>query len=431
MNTEQLYEIFLKHPAIFTDSRKITPSGIFFALRGANFNGNQFIKKALDQGAAWAVADEKQDGADNRIIYVEDTLTALQQLATHHRKVLGLPVVAITGSNGKTTTKELTANVLKQRYNISFTQGNLNNHIGVPLTLLSFSNETEIGVVEMGANHPGEIAALSRIAQPDYGLITNVGKAHLEGFGSFEGVILTKTELYRYLEATGGSAFINSGNHWLTESAGKTLSLITYGQSHDCWISGEQLPSEPYLSLRIFFQEGPLDIQTNLTGSYNLENVLAAAAIGKHFNIPSGQIQQGIESYIPSNNRSQLIEAGTNHIYMDAYNANPTSMQASIENFLSAKYPKSMVILGDMLELGIYSREEHQKIADRLSQVPNLKVILVGPAFGETKMPGHFMSFPNTEQASLYLEKDKPRDYRILIKGSRGIGLENIVTALY
>ena len=431
MNTEQLYEIFLKHPAICTDSRKIIPSGIFFALKGASFNGNQFIKNALDMGAAWAVADEPQPDSDERVILVDDTLKTLQQLATYHRRVLGLPVIAITGSNGKTTTKELTAQVLKQQYNISFTQGNLNNHIGVPLTLLSFTSQTEIGVVEMGANHPGEIATLCQIAQPDYGLITNVGKAHLEGFGSFEGVIRTKSELYRFLENTGGSVFINSGNHWLMESAGKTLSRITYGTAPDNWISGEEIATDPYLRVRIFFQESPLIIQTQLTGSYNLENVLAAAAIGKHFNVSSQLIKQGIESYVPSNNRSQLMEAGSNHIFMDAYNANPTSMQASITNFLTGNYPKRMVILGDMLELGIYSREEHQKIVDQLAQEDNLNVILVGPAFGETEMPRHFTRFSNTEQVSRFLDKDKPRDYYILIKGSRGMGLEKIVSALY
>ncbi|MFZ5430655.1 MAG: UDP-N-acetylmuramoyl-tripeptide--D-alanyl-D-alanine ligase [Bacteroidota bacterium] len=431
MTIEQLYQLFLQYPEVTTDSRNINKPCLFFALRGEHFNGNEYAISALGKGAAYAIVDESRDWQDDRIIVVRDTLTCLQQLATYHRNQLGLPIVAITGSNGKTTTKELVASVLKQQYKISFTRGNLNNHIGVPLTLLSFSHETEIGVVEMGANHPGEIDILCRIAQPDYGLITNVGKAHLEGFGGFDGVIKTKSELYRYLESTGGSVFINAGNHLLVKAAGNILNLITYGTGEECWVRGEEINSGNYLNLRTWFTEGVLYFNTRLSGSYNLENVLAAIAIGRHFNIDPLLIKQGIESYEPSNNRSQLMTAGSNKIIMDAYNANPTSMQASIDNFLSVNFPQKLAILGDMLELGSYSREEHQKIVDQLSEIPLLSVILVGREFCATLRPEGFKCFENTVQAQDYLTENRPSDTLILIKGSRGIGLEKLTGSLY
>jgi UDP-N-acetylmuramoyl-tripeptide--D-alanyl-D-alanine ligase len=431
MTTEKLYQLYLQYPEVTTDSRNINKPCLFFALKGEHFNGNEYAISALGKGAAYAIVDEPRDWNDDRIIVVDDTLACLQQLATFHRKNLGLPIVAITGSNGKTTTKELVASVLKQKYRICFTRGNLNNHIGVPLTLLTFSHETEIGVVEMGANHPGEIDLLCRIAQPDYGLITNVGKAHLEGFGSFEGVIKTKSELYRYLESTGGSVFINAGNHLLVNAAGKTLNLITYGTGEECWIRGEEINSGNYLNLRAWFQSGILYFNTRLSGSYNLENVLAAIAIGRHFNIDPLLIKEGIENYEPSNNRSQLMSAGSNKIIMDAYNANPTSMQASIDNFLSVNFPQKLAILGDMLELGIYSNEEHQKIVDRLSEIPLISVILVGKEFFATHRPERFKCFQNTAEAQEYLIGNKPSDTLILLKGSRGIGLEKITESLY
>jgi UDP-N-acetylmuramoyl-tripeptide--D-alanyl-D-alanine ligase len=431
MNMPELYEIFLNHPLVCTDSRKITPGCIFFALKGASFNGNLFVERALESGAAWAVADEPKAIKNEQIIYVEDALSTLQKLARYHRHKLGLPIIAITGSNGKTTTKELTAIVLNQRYRVSFTQGNLNNHIGVPLTLLSFNEDTEIGVVEMGANHPGEIAALCQIAQPDYGLITNVGKAHLEGFGSFEGVIRTKSELYRYLESNGGSVFINSGNTWLTQSAGKFLNQITYGTDENNWLRGEEKISGQFLNVRIWFPSGVQCVNTQLVGNYNLENVLAAATVGQYFNVDPLLIKQGVESYIPGNNRSQLLKAGSNQIVMDAYNANPTSMQASLANFLSTEHPNRMVILGDMLELGAYSLDEHQKIVDQLTVNPELNVILVGAEFAATQRPNHFLCFEKVQQAAEYLANKRVHDFRILIKGSRGISLEKIIVSLY
>ncbi len=430
MTTEQLYDIFLSNPVITTDSRQITAGCIFFALRGTHFDGNLFASDALKSGASYAVIDEPQNSGNDRLIVVDDVMDTLQQLAAHHRKKLGIPIVAITGSNGKTTTKELTANVLKQKYNVEFTRGNLNNHIGVPLTLLSFKGSTGIGVVEMGANHPGEIGFLCEIARPDFGVITNVGKAHLEGFGSFEGVISAKSEMYRHLEKTGGTIFINDGNPYLTEAAGTALKRITYGTSEGCWLRGEAFDSPPFLNLRVWFPSGALYFNTRLTGTYNLENVLAAAAIGKHFGVDPLLIKKGIEEYTPSNNRSQFFNTGSNQIIMDAYNANPTSMQASISNLLSQKFTSKVAILGDMLELGEYSVTEHQRIVDLLPADHSVSVFLVGKHFGSTHHPEHFQTFENASEAMEYLSKNRLQNSLILIKGSRGIGLEKIIAEL-
>ncbi len=431
MTTEQLYDIFLSNPVIATDSRQITDGCIFFALKGTHFNGNHFACDALESGASYAVVDEPLNSGNERLIRVDNALDTLQQLATHHREQSGIPIVAITGSNGKTTTKELTANVLKQKYNVEFTKGNLNNHIGVPLTLLSFSGATGIGVVEMGANHPGEIGFLCEIARPDFGIITNVGKAHLEGFGSFEGVINAKSEMYRYLEKTGGTIFIHADNSFLSDAAGPELKKITYGTSEGCWLRGEAIDSPPFLNLRVWFPSGLLYFNTRLTGSYNLENVLAASAIGKHFGVDPLMIKKGIEEYTPSNNRSQFFMAGSNQIIMDAYNANPTSMQASISNLLSQKSPSKVAILGDMLELGEYSGTEHQRIVDLLPADRSVTVFLVGKLFRETLHPEHFQTFENTAEVKEYLYKMRLQNSLILIKGSRGIGLEKIVEVLY
>lgn len=427
----QLYEIFLKHPEITTDSRKVRSSCLFFALKGDHFNGNQFAREALDAGAAYAITDEPTMPDSDRIIQVPDVLKTLQHLATLHRQKLGLPILAITGSNGKTTTKELTASVLKQKFKIQFTQGNLNNHIGVPLTLLSFTGDSDIGVIEMGANHAGEIATLCNIAQPEYGLITNVGKAHLEGFGSFEGVIQAKSEMYRYLETINGAIFISASNPWLSEVAGQKLKRITYGSGGQDWLRGEEIVSGPFLNVRIWFPSGVLYLNTKLVGSYNLENVLAACAIGKHFGIDPLLIKKGIEEYEPSNNRSQFMKAGTNQIIMDAYNANPTSMQASINNFLSVNSHGKLAILGDMLELGEYSHSEHQKIADLLADTPGVDVILVGKEFSSVERPRHFLHFENSDQAAGYLKQHTWENSLILIKGSRGIGLEKVIGSIY
>lgn len=423
----QLYDVFFKNPVITTDSRKITPGCIFFALKGANFNGNSFAHSAISEGASYAIIDEPQSPGNDQFILVDDVLTALQQLATWHRKQLGLPIIAITGSNGKTTTKELTASVLKQKFKVDFTQGNLNNHIGVPLTLLTFSSNTEIGVVEMGANHPGEIEFLCNIAQPDLGLITNVGKAHLEGFGSFEGVIKTKSEMYRYIENTSGAIFIHGENQYLTKVVGNKLKKITYGTQEGSWLRGEIVDSSPFLNLRVWFPSGILYFNTRIIGNYNFENILAATAIGKHFGVDPLLIKKGIEEYIPANNRSQFIKAGTNQIIMDAYNANPTSMKASINNFLAIDSPRKIVILGDMLELGEHSASEHQQIVDLLRHEPQILVIIVGNEFSKTKIPENFLIFRNAIEVKGFISSNPVNDSLILIKGSRGIGLEKIL----
>jgi len=387
MEIEQLHRLFEQHPHISTDTRKIIPNSIFFALKGANFNGNQFAVQALKSGAAYAVIDEVPAEKNERLIEVKDSLKCLQQLAAFHRKKLGTPILAITGTNGKTTTKELTAAVLSMKYKLCFTQGNLNNHIGVPLTLLQMDSSTEMAVIEMGANHPGEIDALCQIAAPDFGLITNVGKAHLEGFGSFEGVVQTKTELYRFLK-------------------------------------GEPASTDYFVVAKVLFPKGWLYLKSKLIGSYNFDNILAAACIGHYFQVDPLLIQKAIENYTPSNNRSQLIETGANKIIMDAYNANPTSMMASLHNFISIRHPQKVLILGDMLELGQESESEHQKIVDFISENEFEQVFLVGKNFSKTSDRQKTKKFDNAELLTDYLTKQPLENKLILIKGSRGISLE-------
>lgn len=430
MDIQQLYKIFKQHPTVITDSRKVVKGSLFFALKGSNFNGNQFALQALEKGAAYAVVDEPVDINDIRIIVVNDVLLTLQHLALHHRRMLGIPILAITGTNGKTTTKELAAAVLSKKFNLRYTQGNLNNHIGVPLTLLSLDEKTEFAVVEMGANHPGEIDFLCRIAEPDFGLITNVGKAHLEGFGSFEMVIQTKTEMYRYLAEKNGNIFINAENTYLMESASDYPEKITYGNKEGVYLRGETLNSGPYLAIRAWFPSGVLYISTNLIGAYNTENVIAAAAIGKYFRVDPLKIKDGLEAYVPSNNRSQLIKTENNQIIMDAYNANPSSMQASIHNFLSIDHPSKTLIIGDMLELGEYSHIEHQNIIDLVSSSPIIRIFVVGKEFNQCNMPDRYHGFDHASDLAQYLTNNPIKDNLILIKGSRGIGLEKVLDVI-
>ena len=430
MTIEELYQLFTSHPHISTDSRNIQEGCTFFALKGANFNGNQFAAKAIEEGAAYAIVDEKEFATNARIVYVENVLSSLQQLARYHRQKLNLPILAITGTNGKTTTKELTAGVLAKKFNTVFTQGNLNNHIGVPLTLLSMSKETEMGIVEMGANHPGEIATLCEIALPNYGLITNVGKAHLEGFGSFEGVKKTKAELYRHIEKTGGKIFINRANSFLKEMAGETPYIPYTTDKEEPGLQAELLEVNPFMVCRIKFPKGWLYIKTRLIGGYNLENALAAATIGHFFNIDPIKIKEALESYVPANNRSQFIEGNKNKLQLDAYNANPSSMQVALDTFQQVNNHPKGVILGDMLELGVSSAEEHQKVVDRLAAIQPDFVLLVGPQFTQCRIPDSFQSFPTTEEAKGYLDNAKPSGYYLLIKGSRGMKLESLVEKL-
>ncbi len=424
MNTEQLYQQFLNHPTVSTDSRNVEPGCIFFALKGPNFDGNQYADDALRKGAAFSVVDDPGLPENEKFIFVEDVLQALQQLASFHRKQLAIPVLGITGSNGKTTTKELIVAVLQQKYRVTSTQGNLNNHIGVPLTLLKMNKHTEIGIVEMGANHLGEIAELCQIADPDLGIITNIGKAHLEGFGSFEGVVRTKSELYDYLRKKKGACFINLNNELLMKQA-EGLEQLTYGSSEQAQLRGEIQESAYYLTVKALFPKGWLYLKSKLIGNYNFENLLAAARIGLYFKVDPLAIQKAIEQYAPTNNRSQLITKGSNKIILDAYNANPTSMMAALKNFEAINQPNKIVILGDMLELGQESREEHQKVADYLNQQDFETILMVGKEFSASQTGTKTKKFDRIELLSDYLTQQKPMENKlILIKGSRGIKLE-------
>lgn len=426
MNIASLYQIYLNHPLISTDSRKIELGSIFFALKGENFNGNIFALKALEMGASYAIVDEEEFVVDERIILVRDVLQTLQDLARHHRQSLGIPVLAITGTNGKTTTKELIAEVLSRKFNLVYTRGNLNNHIGVPLTLLTLKPDTQMAVIEMGANHPGEIDLLCNIALPDYGLITNVGRAHLEGFGSFEGVLQTKTELYRFLGKNNGTIFINLANNYLTERIGqvKTVGYTTIPDPSG--LQGETVSVNPFLVLKVLFPKGWIYLKTRLVGAYNLENVLAAAAVGQYFGIDPLEIATAIGEYQPDNNRSQLVEKQYNRLLMDAYNANPSSTRAALENFTLLEAPKKAVLLGDMLELGEVSQEEHQKIVDFIITMNVDLVILVGPRYSGCQLPPEFLHFPSAAALEEFLGKSPLAGYLILIKGSRGMKLESV-----
>ncbi|MBR1492496.1 MAG: UDP-N-acetylmuramoyl-tripeptide--D-alanyl-D-alanine ligase [Bacteroidaceae bacterium] len=444
MEMKELYELFLQHPTITTDSRDVPEGSMFFALKGDTFDGNAYAISALEKGAAYAVIDEKEYAkeSNDRLILVEDVLTTLQQLAKYHRVHLGTPIIGITGTNGKTTTKELISAVLKKKYNVLYTQGNFNNHIGVPKTLLQLTKEHDIAVIEMGANHPGEIKTLVEIVLPDFGIITNVGKAHLLGFGSFEGVIRTKGELYDFLRTIQGTAFINNDNpHLLGISNG--LKLVKYGQkdAKDLLVKGELVECNPFLkfewqtSSTLTTQLKTVNcqlstVQTRLIGSYNLDNALAAACIGTFFNVPATDISAALEEYTPSNNRSQLTITQDNKLVVDAYNANPTSMRAALDNFRLIKAEHKMCILGQMGELGDVSEEEHQKVIDLLGDCGFEKVWLVGENFAKTAHPAHYRLFANVEEVKAAIATEKPQGYLILIKGSNSNKLVQTVELL-
>jgi len=433
----KLYSLFRQHPIICTDSR-VCPSGsLFFALKGDNFNANAFALSALEKGCAYAVVDDAEFAIDDRFILVENVLESLQELAAYHRKQLGTKIIGITGTNGKTTTKELMAAVLKEKYAILYTQGNLNNHIGVPLTLLQLKPEHQYAIIEMGANHPGEIKFLCGIACPDYGIITNVGKAHLEGFGSLEGVMKTKAELYDYISESGKLIFMNTGNPLLqTMAAGsgitqpdKKIGYSLNAEDKDAVYIAGITDCSPFLHLR-WNKKGnePKEIRTHLIGAYNAENVLAAITIGDHFGVSNEQIKNGLENYIPQNNRSQLTVTEHNKLVVDTYNANPTSMRAAILNFAQMEVPEKTLILGDMFELGAQSEEEHQNIVNLLQQNSFKNVLLVGKDFKKTQ--NSFHSFEFVSELIDYIRENPIRDNYILIKGSRGIKLERILASL-
>lgn len=429
MTTEQIYKLFLTCTKVETDSRKITEGCLFIALKGEKFNGNKFADEALKKGAALAIIDEPEFSLPSKTILVENALATLQKLAYIHRKELGIPILAITGTNGKTTTKELVATVLSSSFQIVFTPGNLNNHIGVPLTLLQMNRNTQIGVVEMGANHPGEIQELCSIADPDLGIITNIGRAHLQGFGSFENIVKTKSALYDHLKRKNGTIFYHHENAMLAQLVDGFQKVVNYGEN-DANLTGTLITSSPYIEAEIQFPGEKLAIHTRLTGSYNFENILAAACVGNYFGVEPGKIQQALSNYQPQNNRSQLIEKGELKIILDAYNANPTSMQASIESFVTGFFAPRYLILGDMLELGTQAITEHQTILEQIKKHPVEKVFLVGPLFHEVARNYPFSSFTETGELIRYLTQNSLRIGTVLIKGSRGMQLENVLECL-
>ena len=426
MNISKLYQIYLKHPVITTDSRDCPKDSIFLALKGASFNGNQFADMALEKGCAYVIIDEKEYAkeSDERYILVDDCLTTFKELACEHRRHFDIPVVGITGTNGKTTTKELVSAVLTEKFNVMFTQGNFNNDVGVPKTLFRLSPEHEIAVVEMGASHPGDIKKLVEYVEPTCGMITNVGRAHLQGFGSFEGVKKTKGELYDFLASHDALVFINADNEHLMQMAEERNinRLICYGKSEDCDIWGEVVSCAPFLKFR--WRTGDFEwheVQTHLIGSYNIDNMLAAISIGLHFDVKPQQIDHALENYIPSNNRSQLEETKYNKLIVDAYNANPSSMAAAIENFRVMDVPNKMAILGQMGELGTVSHIEHQKVVDQLKAAGLENVWLVGDEF--EKIDCNYRKFKDVEEVKAAIKEQQPQDHYILIKGSNSVKL--------
>lgn len=431
MTIQEIYSLYLKHPQISTDTRNIAKDSIFFALKGANFNGNTFAEQALNLGAAYVVVDEKEYCLNDKCILVKDVLTTLQELAYYHRSKLTIPIIGITGSNGKTTSKELLNAVLSRKYKTLATKGNLNNHIGVPLTLLSITPEIEIAIVEMGANHQKEIAFLSNIANPDYGLICNVGKAHLEGMGGFEGVKKTKKELYDHIRTNDGTAFINADDINLVEMSEGIMKKEFFGSHANARVCGRIVSSDPFLSVEIKLLNDAAfsPIHSKLVGDYNLNNILASLCIGDYFGLHLSEMIKGIESYTPSNNRSQAVKMGTNDVIMDAYNANPSSMAAAVHNFSKMHADKKMLILGDMFEMGEESMREHTAMIELVHQLKFEQVIFVGHDFYACKKY-EFHFFETTEEAKHYLAQNKPAHTHILVKGSRGMKLESLTDTL-
>lgn len=449
----RLYSAYLHSRKVTTDSRDITPGCLFFAFRGEHFDGNAFAPQALEQGAALCVISDPKYKVDERCIVVPNVLKILQNLATLHRGYMTIPVIGITGTNGKTTTKELIHAVLSKRYRTSATKGNFNNHLGVPLTLLAVPKDTELAIVEMGANHPGEIEALCQIADPDSGLITNVGRAHLEGFGSFEGVVHTKTELYRHLAAKHGLVFVNADDERLMEESGRLatippteslipayapanpvitkeaigetpLSVFTYGSSEEADVRGTLVGSTPFLKFYFEVDDNVYTVQSHLLGNYNFANCMAAVAVGLHYGVEPWDIKEAIEEYTPSNQRSEYRESPRgNHLYLDCYNANPSSMAAALESFKSLNVStntghKKMAIIGGMRELGDASRKEHEHLIDMIAECHLDNCLLVGPEFNDIQLPHHMLHFTDTSTLSTYLREHPVANATILVKGS-------------
>jgi len=423
-----LYQQFKSCGKVSTDTRNDIEGAIFFALSGENFNGNQFASDAIDKGAALAVIDQKDYKTDDRFLLVDNTLQALQDLARLHRSKLDCEFIGITGSNGKTTTKELMSNVLSTEKNVSYTKGNLNNHIGVPLTILRTEKNTEIAVIEMGANHIGEIGLLCDIARPNNGIITNIGKAHLEGFGSFDGVIKAKTELYDFLRTNNGLAFVNEDDPLLMDLS-KGLKRITYG-SNAAFFSSQVISTRPYITVRWHHNRNAYEIDTKLFGKYNLDNINAAIAIGLHFGISPENINHAIANYQPVNNRSQIIETASNQLIMDAYNANPVSMLHAIDNFKEFQAENPWLLLGDMFELGDNAAEEHAKIIHLIQEKGFINVMLVGKEFFKLRSTHPYLNFIDIKDAENHLIKHPIKNAQILVKGSRGVQLEKLLKFL-
>ena len=425
MEINSIYQLFLKCRGVSTDSRKVESGNLYISLKGPNFNGNSFAKEALDKGATYAIVDEKKYAINHKYILVDNCLETLQELATHHRRNSKAKILALTGSNGKTTSKELIYSVLKSKLNTIATTGNLNNHIGVPLTLLSIQDETQIAIVEMGANHLKEIELLCNIAEPDYGYITNFGKAHLEGFINLEGVIKGKCELYTYLMKTSGLIFVNNNDSKQIDITINYSNKFTFGETES-----NTNYSVKTINPQINISIDSLTIKSNLFGKYNIENIAASICIGKYFGLSNHEIKKGIESYIPNNNRSQILEKGSNKIILDAYNANPTSMQLALANFNEMDEKNKIVFVGDMYELGENSHEMHQDIVESIEKMNFDQSYLLGDLFSKTKFSSKIKAFSTLEDLNNNIKLKEVSNATILIKGSRGMQLEKIIDFL-
>ena len=424
MNIQKIHELFLLNNSVSIDTRNIKSNDIFFAINGPNFNGNKFALEAIKKGCSYVVSDELEvSKLSNKIVYVEDSVKALQELANYHRRTLNAKIIAITGSNGKTTTKEILLNVLKSRYNTIATKGNLNNHLGVPLTLLSMNKNTEIGIIEMGANHLKEIEALCKIAEPDYGYITNFGNAHLEGFKTIEGVIKGKSELYEYLKSNSKLIFYNSQNNTQSNVIGEYTNSFSYGinANDDCQLTKFKSSDNIQVSYKNKI------ISSKIYGDYNFDNICIAIAIGDFYNIDFEDIKKGVENYLPDNNRSQITTKESNTIILDAYNANPTSMDLAIKSFEKLKHTNKVIIAGDMFELGEESNKYHQQIVNYLESTSNIEIFIVGVNFSKTNHSNKIKSLVTTDELITDLMKLKIKNSSILIKGSRGMELEKVI----
>ena len=425
-NIEKIYKLYTKAHTVTTDSRNISKDCVFVALKGEHFDGNDFAMKVAEEGvAACVISDRKSLPKHERLFIVDNSLKCLQELANYHRQKLGTPIIGITGTNGKTTTKELISAVLSKKYNIIFTQGNFNNQLGMPLTLLRIKPETELAVVEMGASHPGDIKELTDIGEPNYGIITNIGRAHLEGFGGYEGVIKTKNEMYQHIAAHNGLLFVNKDNQLLMKLA-ENINKVTYGTGNDADVMGKIHSANPYLSI----EWNGKTIDTQLVGDYNFENVMAAICVGTYFKVSADDIVEALSSYCPTNNRSQVIETGRNRVVMDAYNANPTSMSHAIKNFRNICKDKNLLILGDMRELGEESEKEHKAIIELLKDLNFQLVFLVGSEFAKVAADSLFFRVKDVDDLIRYITLNPISGYDILVKGSNSIHLNKIIDSL-